>query len=73
MSEPIKVFVNGAGVSVPAGSTVLQAVEAADPAAAAAVRDGTRLIADSRGLPVPNDTVVHGGYVMRLVSTRQAS
>ena len=73
MSEPVKVFVNGVGVAVPAGSTVLQAVEAADPAAAAAVRDGTRLVADSRGIPGPPDTVVSGGYVVRLVSARQAT
>lgn len=73
MSESIKVFVNGVGVDVPTGSTVLHAVEAADPAAAAAVREGTRLVADSRGIPVPGDTVVSGGYVMRLVSARQAT
>jgi hypothetical protein len=66
------VFVNGAGVSVPAGSTVIDAVAAADPAAADAVRAGTRLVADSRGIAVAADTLLSGGYVMRLISNRVA-
>lgn len=72
MSEQIRVFVNGNGVSVDAGSTVLGAVQAVDATAADEVRAGTRVIVDSRGIPVANDTTVHGGYVMRVVSARQA-
>lgn len=71
MTELLRVFLNGTGVSVPAGSTVIDAVAAADPAAAADVRAGTRLVADSRGIPVAADTPLSGGYVMRLVSARQ--
>ncbi len=71
MSEPLRVFVNGAGVSVPAGSTVLDAVRAADRSAADAVVAGTRAVADSRGIVVPPTTPLSGGYVMRLVSARQ--
>jgi hypothetical protein len=41
-----------------------------DAEAAAAVAAGTRAVADSRGIAVPADTVVSGGYVMRLVSAR---
>ncbi len=70
MNEPLRVFVNGAGVSVPAGSTVLDAVQAADPAAAAEVRAGKRAVADSRGIVVAPETALSGGYVMRLVSAR---
>jgi hypothetical protein len=70
MTEPIRVFVNGASVSVPPGSTVLHAVEQADAAAAAELRAGTRAVTDSRGIVIPADTVVSGGYVMRLVSSR---
>lgn len=72
MSEPLRVFVNGAGVSVPQGSTVISAVEAADSSAAAEVREGTRAVVDSRGLPVAPDTPLSGGFVMRLVSARAA-
>jgi hypothetical protein len=73
MTEPLRVFVNGTGVSVPLGSTVLDAVQAADPGAADAVRAGTRAVADSRGIAVSADTPLSGGYVMRLVSARAKS
>lgn len=72
MSEPLRVFVNGAGVSVPAGSTVLQAVTAVDAAAAEALHAGSRVVVDSRGLPVAPDLVLSGGFVMRIVSARAA-
>ena len=71
MTESLRVFVNGIGVSVPVGSRVIEALAAADPAAAADVRAGTRLVADSRGLPVAADTPLSGGYVMRLVAARR--
>lgn len=72
MSEQLRVFVNGTGVSVPAGSTVLEAVSAADAEAAEAVRSGARGVVDSRGLPVASDVVLSGGFVMRIVSARAA-
>jgi len=68
MSEPIRVFVQGSGVSVPPGSTLLDAVRASDPSAAAAIVAGTRAIADSRGIVVDPGAIVSGGFVMRLVS-----
>ena len=68
MTEPIRVFVNGAGVSVPPGSTLLDAVRASDPDAATAITAGARAIADSRGIVVDPATLVSGGFVMRLVS-----
>jgi hypothetical protein len=72
MSEPLRVFVNGTGVSVPPGSTVFDAVHAADSAAAEAIRAGTRAVVDSRGLPVANDAPLSGGFVMRVVNARAA-
>lgn len=72
MTEPLRVFVNGAGVSLPPGSTVMEAVEAADAAAAADVRAGTRAVVDSRGLRVEPETLLSGGFVMRIVSARAA-
>ncbi len=68
MTESIRVFVNGTGVSVPPGSTLLDAVRASDPEAATAVAAGARAIADSRGIVVDPATRVSGGFVMRLVS-----
>ncbi len=70
MTDSLRVFVNGTGVSVPTGSTVIDAVQVADPAAADAVRAGSRAVADSRGITVSSDTPLSGGYVMRIVSAR---
>jgi hypothetical protein len=71
MSETLTVFLNGATLRLAPGSTVLDAVRAADPTAAEAVQGGTRAVADSRGLVVPPETPLTGGFVMRLVSARQ--
>lgn len=70
MTEPVTVFVNARAVQVAAGSTVLDAVRAFDPAEGDALAAGTRGVTDSRGLPAPADTVVHGGAIFRLVSAR---
>lgn len=70
MSEPttLRAFVNGTGVSVRHGATLLDAVRAADPALADAVLGGSRAIADSRGLVVDSTTPLTGGAVLRVVS-----
>lgn len=66
----LRVYVNAAGITVPAGATALDAVRAHDPAAAAAVTSGERVITDSRGLPITPDTPAHGGAIYRLASAR---
>ena len=71
MSE-LTVFVNGKTVRVPTGSTVLDAVTAADSAAADELRAGTRGVVDSRGIGVAADAPLTGGFVMRIVSARAA-
>ncbi len=70
MTESVTVFVNARAVHVAVGSTVLDAVRAFDPAEGDALAAGTRGVTDSRGLPAPADTVVHGGAIFRLVSAR---
>lgn len=70
MTETIRVFVNARGYDVPAGATALDAVRAADAAEGEAVAKGTRIITDSRGLPVTGDTPAHGGAIYRLVANR---
>lgn len=72
MSEPLRVYVNGKGYSVPQGSTVIDAIVAADAAAADEVRKGTRGVVDSRGVGVAGNTPLTGGFVMRIVSARAA-
>jgi hypothetical protein len=72
MSETVRVYINARPVEVEAGTTALQAVEAWDETQAAAVRNGERLITDSRGIVTANDTPVHNGAIFRIVRARQA-
>jgi antitoxin (DNA-binding transcriptional repressor) of toxin-antitoxin stability system len=71
MTRIIPVFVNGARVEVADGATALDAIRARDAELARAVEQGTRVVADSRGLPIAPDTPVHGGAIFRLVSARE--
>jgi len=71
MSNPtVRVFVNAAGVDIPAGSSALDAVRAWSDAAAAEVTAATRLITDSRGLPIDPATTMSAGSILRLVAKR---
>jgi hypothetical protein len=72
MTEPdtLRVFVNGTALSVSHGGTILDAVRAFDATEAAEVAAGTRAVTDSRGLPVPLETPLAGGTVLRIVSAR---
>jgi hypothetical protein len=71
MSETIRVYINSRPVDVDASVTALQAVEAWDETQAAAVRNGERMITDSRGIVTANDTPVHNGAIFRIVRARQ--
>jgi len=71
MSDPIRAYVNGRGVDVPAGATALDAVRAADPAVADAIAAGDRALTDSRGLPIEDSVVLAAGSILRVVSGRR--
>jgi hypothetical protein len=71
MSRTIPVFVNAARVDVRADATALDAVRAFDAEAAGEVERGTRLVTDSRGLPVAPDAPLQAGSIFRLVSARE--
>ena len=66
----LRVYVDAAGHTVPAGATALDAVRAHDPNVADAVTRGDRVITDSRGLPIAPDTPAYGGAIYRLASAR---
>ena len=70
MTEMIRVFVNANGVDVPAGSTAFDAVRAWNSDAAQEVGAGTRLITDSRGLPIDAASPMSAGSILRLVVKR---
>jgi hypothetical protein len=66
----IRVFVNAQGLDAPAGATALDAVRQWSTEAAHDVEGGTRLITDSRGLPIDPSTTLAGGAILRLVAKR---
>ncbi|HEU4990238.1 MAG TPA: hypothetical protein VFT41_10685 [Gemmatimonadaceae bacterium] len=72
MSGAMRVFVNAAGVDVPRGATAADAVRAWQAAEADAVSAGTRLITDSRGLPIDGATPLQAGAILRTISNRGA-
>jgi hypothetical protein len=72
MSETVRVYINARPVEVAPTATALEAVEAWDETQAAAVRNGERMITDSRGIVTANDTPVHNGAIFRIVRARQA-
>ena len=67
----MRVYVNAAPVDAPEGGTALDAIRLFDADAADAVAAGTTLITDSRGLPAPADSPLHGGAIFRLVPARK--
>jgi hypothetical protein len=72
MNNPlVRVFVNAAGVEVPAGSTALEAVRVWNEQAAGDVAADRRMITDSRGLPIDPSTTMSAGSILRLVAKRE--
>lgn len=66
----VRVYINARGIDVPAGSSVVDAVQLVDAAEAEAVIGGSRAISDSRGLPVPTETPVYAGAIYRVINQR---
>jgi hypothetical protein len=70
MSDTVRVFVNGKGLDAPAGGTALDAIAVHSSSDAEAVRAGTLLVTDSRGLPVDATVALHNGALFRLIPNR---
>ena len=70
-ARSVRVFVNAAGVDVPAGASVLDAVRCWNADEAAAVARGDRVVTDSRGLPIAPDVRVSAGSIFRLIPARK--
>lgn len=73
MSDSVRIYINGKPVAVDGGATALQAIESWDPTQAAAIRNGERMITDSRGIPARNDGPVHNGAIFRIVRARPSA
>jgi len=71
MSDTVRVYINAKPVDVDASATALDAVDTWDSVQAAAVRNGEKLITDSRGIVTDNTTPVQNGAIFRIVRARQ--
>lgn len=71
MSETVRIYINAKPVDVAASATALEAVEQWDSSQAAAIRNGERMITDSRGIRTTADSPVHNGAIFRIVRARQ--
>jgi hypothetical protein len=71
MTDTVRIYINAHPVDVDATATALEAVEAWDEKQAAAVRNGDRMITDSRGIVTANSAPVHNGAIFRIVRARQ--
>ena len=72
MTATVRVYINTHGIDVPDSSTALEAIEAWNAGEAAAIRNGERMITDSRGLPADPASAVHNGAIFRIVRSRGA-
>lgn len=73
MSATVRVYINARPIDVDAAATALDAVQAWDETEAVAVRNGERMITDSRGIVTANATPVHNGAIFRIVRARQTA
>lgn len=73
MTATVRVYINTHGVDVPDSSSALEAVEAWNAGEAAAIRNGERMITDSRGLAADPASAVHNGAIFRVVRARSAA
>lgn len=74
MAGEIRCFVNDAGISVAAGSTVLDAVRAADPLLADRIAAGEGQLTDGRGIALAATAPAAVGSIIRaIVSARRGA
>jgi hypothetical protein len=66
----VRVYVNERGVSVPTGSSALDAVRALFPEEAQEIENGRARLADSRGLPTDERQPAIAGAIFRVVAVR---
>ena len=66
----LRVYVNANAVDVESGATALDCVQQWKREEAEAVREGRRVITDSRGLPLAVETPARAGSIYRTVSNR---
>ena len=73
MTGTVRIYINSQGIDVPSSATALEAVQAWNSDEASAIRNGERLITDSRGLPAGPGSAVHNGAIFRIVGARRVA
>ena len=68
----IRVFVNATPVDVQGGASAIDCVRTWRADEADAIEAGKRLITDSRGLPIANDSRAQAGSIYRTIPNRAA-
>lgn len=67
MAPEFRCFVNDTGVAIPAGTCALDAVRAHDTVLAERIEAGEGHLTDGRGLPLPPESPVGPGDIIRAV------
>jgi len=73
MSETVRIYINAQAIDVAASATALEAVEAWDETVATEIRNGERVVTDSRGIVMANNSPMHNGAILRIVRARQTA
>jgi hypothetical protein len=68
--ESLRVFIDARAVDVPPGATAIDAVEHYDQAVAQAIRQGDKILTDSRGLPIDAASALESGAIFRIIPRR---
>ena len=66
----VRIYINETGLSVPRGSSILDALRMFDESHARAVDNGESRLVDSRGLDISGATIVNGGTILRVLPVR---
>lgn len=69
--DTIRVFINETPLTIPVGSTVLEAIAVHDSSLLASLDDGRAYVTDGRGIKLETDASLHGGSILRLVVSRR--
>ena len=67
MNDPIRVFVNGGPLDLPAGADVAHALRLFDPGLERQIAAGTAYVTDGRGIEIDPTAPLSGGAILRVV------
>lgn len=68
----MRIYFDGVGVDAADGCRAIDALRSHDPVKAEMLVDGSRILTDSRGLPIAPDSPAFSGAIYRVVSARSA-